>query len=247
MEGKAGVCRLFAFLSKNMKYIKLSQRLLTVASFAAPCRTAVDVGTDHGYLAVWLLQSGLVQRVTATDIHAGPLARGRATAAEYAMDGKIHFELCDGLQFPDAETMDTIFIAGMGGETICSILSAAPWTKNGRHLILQPQSKLQELTEWLQTHGYTLADAKLCRDAGKFYLILDVWGRLPCIQTQAVELLLRNRDPLLPSYLEEQCTRLRRRIAGLACADRRDVSAELEQARQEQQIFMQYWKAVQTW
>lgn len=162
-----------------METIRLSNRLQAVASWIAPCGTVADVGTDHGYLPVWLLQTHTAQRVIASDIHAGPLDRARRSAAAYSLENAIRFELCDGLQFAGADAADTVVIAGMGGETIITILDAAPWTRQGRRLVLQPQSKIRELTDWLQDNGYMLADAQLCLDAGKLYLILDVRGAAP--------------------------------------------------------------------
>ena len=112
-----------------METIRLSNRLQAVASWIAPCGTVADVGTDHGYLPVWLLQTHTAQRVIASDIHAGPLDRARRSAAEYSLENAIRFELCDGLQFAGADAADTVVIAGMGGETIITVLDAAPWTR----------------------------------------------------------------------------------------------------------------------
>ncbi len=118
-----------------METIRLSNRLQAVASWIAPCGTVADVGTDHGYLSVWLLQTHTAQRVIASDIHAGPLDRARRSAAEYSLENAIRFELCDGLQFAGADAADTVVIAGMGGETIIAILEGAAWTKDGAHTL----------------------------------------------------------------------------------------------------------------
>ena len=113
---------------------------------------------------------------------------------------------------------DDIVIAGMGGETICAIMAAAPWLPEGRRLILQPQSKVAELTDWLWRSGFTIEDAALCRDSGKRYLALRVLGRSseqPCTVEQ---LLLRRADPLLPEYLTDEIRRQTRARAGMAHA-----------------------------
>lgn len=231
----------------SMVTIKLSNRLLTVASFIAPCDTVADVGTDHGYLPVWLLQTKTVRYVIASDIHAGPLARAKQSAAEYSLENKIRFEQCNGLQFADSAVADTIVIAGMGGETIISILSAAPWTRQGRSLVLQPQSKIPELTGWLQEHGYTLSDAKLCMDAGKLYLVLAVQGCPTERLITAEELLLRRRDPLLPQYLLGRITRLQHAIAGMERAEQREMNAVLQSARQELELLERQLEEAKEW
>ena len=86
-----------------MDKVKLTPRLLTAARMAGHSRFAVDVGTDHGRLAVWLLQNEMAARVAATDIRKGPLSSAVATAEEYGLAERIRFELCDGLDFPGAE------------------------------------------------------------------------------------------------------------------------------------------------
>ena len=150
-----------------MDSIHLSPRLQMVADFVPPCACAADIGTDHGYLPVWLLQNGVIQTAIAADIHVGPLANARKSAAAYDLEERVRFVQADGLQFPDAQEADVITIAGMGGETICAILAATPWLRQGKRLVLQPQSKVQELTDWLWHNGFTIEDAALCRDAGK--------------------------------------------------------------------------------
>lgn len=112
-----------------MDSIRLSPRLQMVADFVPPCACAADIGTDHGYLPVWLLQNGVVQTAIAADIHVGPLANARKSAAAYDLEERVRFVQADGLQFPDAQAADVITIAGMGGETICAILTATPWLR----------------------------------------------------------------------------------------------------------------------
>lgn len=207
----------------------------------------MDVGTDHGYLPVWLLQTHTAQHVVASDVHAGPLDRARSSAAAYSLGNNVQFELCDGLQFAGAEAADTVVLAGMGGETIVSILTAAPWTKQGRRIVLQPQSKIAELTDWLQQNGYTLADAKLCLDAGKLYLILDVCGCTADAPVTVEDLLLRRRDPLLLRYFEDSSARLRYAIAGMERAEQREMTAEIQHARRELERIKRYEEVVKVW
>ena len=108
-----------------MDHIRLSPRLQMVADFVPPCTCAADIGTDHGYLPVWLLQNGIAETAIAADIHAGPLANARQSAHAYDLTERFRFVLADGLQFPDAKDADVITIAGMGGETICAIMADA--------------------------------------------------------------------------------------------------------------------------
>ena len=229
-----------------MGHIHLSPRLQMVADFVPPCICAADIGTDHGYLPVWLLQNGVIQSAIAADIHAGPLANARQAADAYDLEERFRFVQADGLQFPDAQTADVIAIAGMGGETICAILAAAPWLQQGKRLVLQPQSKIPELTDWLWRNGFTIEDAALCRDAGKRYLALRVLGRTAA-QTYPVEqLLLQRRDPLLPEYLTEEIRRQTRARAGMAHA-KQTPAAELAMIDARLSQLRVCLEEVQTW
>ena len=229
-----------------MDHIRLSPRLQMVADFVPPCACAADIGTDHGYLPVWLLQNGVIQSAIAADIHAGPLANARQSAAAYDLEERFRFVQADGLQFSGAQAADVITIAGMGGETICTILAAAPWLREGRRLILQPQSKAAELADWLWRSGFTIEDAALCHDSGKRYLALRVLGA-PSMRPCTVErLLLRHRDPLLPEHLKEEIRRQKRARAGMAHAKQTPEAAlaALDARLSELETCL---KEVQTW
>lgn len=229
-----------------MDYIRLSPRLQMVADFVPPCACAADIGTDHGYLPVWLLQNGVIQSAIAADIHAGPLANARQSAAAYDLEEHFRFVQADGLQFSGVQAADVITIAGMGGETICAILAAAPWLREGKQLVLQPQSKVPELTDWLWRNGFTIEDAALCRDAGKRYLVLRVLGQ-PAVQTYTVEqLLLRRRDPLLTEHLKEEIRRQTRARAGMAHA-KQTPAAELAALDARLSELETCLKEVQSW
>lgn len=229
-----------------MDHIRLSPRLQMVADFVPPCACAADIGTDHGYLPIWLLQNGVIQSAIAADIHAGPLANARQSAAAYDLEERFRFVQADGLRFPDAQAADVVTIAGMGGETICAILAAAPWLRQEKQLVLQPQSKVPELTDWLWRNGFTIEDAALCRDAGKRYLALRVLGQTAAQPYTVEQLLLRRRDPLLPEHLTEEIRRQTRARAGMAHAKQIPATelAALDARLSQLQACL---KEVQTW
>ena len=108
--------------------MELSPRLQAIAEQVPQGAHLADVGTDHGYLPVWLLRDGRINSAIAADLREGPLNRARETARRFNVEEQISFRLCDGLSAIRPEETDTVTIAGMGGETIISILEAAPWT-----------------------------------------------------------------------------------------------------------------------
>ena len=119
--------------------MELSPRLRSVAGLVPPGARFADVGTDHAYLPVWLLQQGIIEHALVSDLRPGPLDRARSTAARYGLAERMEFRLCDGLSGIAPAEADTIAIAGMGGETIAAILAAAPWVREqGCLLLLRP-------------------------------------------------------------------------------------------------------------
>ena len=206
------------------KELQLQPRLQCIASLVPQGARLADVGTDHGYLPVWLLQHGRIESAIASDINALPLDHARATAREYGVTERMDFRLCPGLAKIKAEECDAIAIAGMGGETILGILEAAPWTHEDVHtLILQPQSAGQALRQYLAEHGFAIEREALARDGHFFYTVLRAKkGHMPPLspgQQYASPQLLREGGPLLGPYLARIETALAGTVLGLQRAD----------------------------
>ena len=105
--------------------LHLQPRLQCLADLVPAGAKLVDVGTDHGYLPVWLVQRGHISRAIASDINEAPLRHARETAARCGVTDRIDFRLCSGLDAVAPHEADTVVIAGMGAETSASVLSAA--------------------------------------------------------------------------------------------------------------------------
>ena len=211
------------------KELQLQPRLQCIASLVPQGARLADVGTDHGYLPVWLLQHGRIESAIASDINALPLDHARATAREYGVTERMDFRLCPGLAKIKAEECDAIAIAGMGGETIMTILQDAPWTKDGRHtLLLQPMTKTADLRRWLADNGYTFTDEHLVEDKGRLYPVLTVTGGKHRALTEAEALcgVLLESDPLYGAYLSEHAAKLRRSAEGLRRSSAPDAAAQ---------------------
>jgi len=156
-----------------MKKIKLSGRLNALVDMIAPGASVADIGTDHGFLPVYLAQTALAKNIIASDISAASLDSARRSAAEYNVTTAIRFVAAPGLSGISPNEADTIVIAGMGGETILKILKETPWIKRRKiKLILQPQSKLDLLARFLYDNGYIIQKTQTVRDKGKRYTIM---------------------------------------------------------------------------
>lgn len=205
--------------------LALQPRLCMIASLVPDGARLVDVGTDHGFIPVSLLLQNRIRTAIASDIGAAPLDHARKTAEQFGVTDRITFRLCDGLSAISEEEVDTVVIAGMGGDNIASILSVAPWTKNGALLLLQPMSKAEVLRRFLPENGYQVVSEQLVADKGVIYPILIVRGgqMAPATSAQAWGGFLLQDDPLTVRYLDERILRLRRAAAGLEKA--KDESA----------------------
>ncbi|SMC50955.1 class I SAM-dependent methyltransferase [Papillibacter cinnamivorans] len=216
---------------------ELSARLSAVAEWVPPGARAADIGTDHGFLPVWLMLCGSAERVIATDLRPEPLSRAVKTAERYGLGDRIEFRLCDGLSGILPEEADTVIIAGMGGETIASILEAASWTREGKRLILQPMSKLPDLRGWLAGAGYAISREKLVRERGKIRTILLAGGGKTPPMTPARLAAGFSRpeagEPGLPEeYLAELSRKTERALLGLARSGKPEDAGRAEQYRQ---------------
>lgn len=225
--------------------VTLSKRLACIAAFVAPGSRVIDVGTDHGYIPAYLMENGVCSRVIASDIRSGPLKRAEITARNAGVYDSMEFILCPGLEKCPPDAVDTVIIAGMGGETIISILEAAPWARE-KQLIIQPQSKLSELREWLAHNGYAIGDARLVSDTGRLYLVWLVSAG--CMEGESVidPQLVAGRDPLLPAYLEGEIKKKLKICCGMSAASACDPAA-LEKCRRELLQLQELREEVKKW
>ena len=213
--------------------LQLQPRLQLLADMVPEgCRLA-DVGTDHGYLPVYLLQRRYIRGAVAADIGAEPLAHARRTAEAYGVTG-IDFRLCDGLRDIAPDEVDTVVIAGMGGETIITILEGAAWTKDGAHtLLLQPMTKAADLRYWLAVNGYRFTAERLIWDKNYLYPVLRVTGGgtpQALTERQALTGVALDNDPLYREYLTQQADKLRRTAEGLRRSAKPDAQQRADAA-----------------
>lgn len=155
--------------------IPISSRLLACCDFVAPGDRVADIGTDHGYLGIWLLSRGIARSVIASDINPAPLSAARRNADKYGFAGKMEFYLSDGAQSIPRD-FDTMVVAGMGADTMVSILRSAPWLKDRRYrLVLQCQSKTPMLRSYLSENGWRIAEETVIPDGRFLYTVMKVY------------------------------------------------------------------------
>ena len=207
----------------NEKLCVLDGRLACAASFVRKDSVVCDVGTDHAYLPVNLIQRGIAKRAVACDINEGPLERARWSAAKFGVTDKIRFVLADGLDgvHPEEDGVNDIIICGMGGELIARIVDASAYPRNPAvSLILQPMTCVPELRQYLWDNGFCIREERLCEAAGKIYTCIHAsYDGEQRIYTPAELILgksnIEKREPLFDGYANTAVRRLNTQIAGM--------------------------------
>ena len=201
--------------------LPISKRLLQCAQLVPACDTVADVGTDHGYLAIHLLKTGVCRHVIAADLREKPLSTARANAALFGVADRMTFVQSDGLHNIDPDSFRTLVCAGMGGDLITHILSDAPWLKRPDYtLVLQAQSAGADLRRWLGEQGFSIDRECLVRDGGFLYGVMLVrWGQGRSLSPgeQYVSPALRAEgDPLYNDYLARIRRALELTVSGIS-------------------------------
>lgn len=148
----------------------LSLRLKTLASFVDKMDRVVDVGCDHAYLSIYLIENRLCQSVIATDIHENALLQAKKNIRKVQMEAKIKTILSDGLEKVSFTLYDTILIAGMGTSTILHILKNID-SKHVKKIILQSNNDLYRLRSSMEKKRYYLEEEKVVFEKGHYYVV----------------------------------------------------------------------------
>lgn len=224
--------------------IQLSQRLQAVADLAEDAEVVADVGTDHGYIPLFLIACGKAQRAIAMDINEGPLQRAREHIRQYNQQERIETRLSDGLSKLRPGEAQTIVIAGMGGALMKRILTEGEATAHAADcLVLQPQSELPMFRRFLVEYGYRILREDMVYEDGKFYSMMavkwtesDVGDNLQAMTEADFKygsLLRARKHPVLRKYLLRQKEQKQKILERLGKNARQDVSERRAQIREE--------------
>ena len=229
----------------------LSGRLRMLADMVTPGSRLVDVGCDHGFLSIYLVQEGACPTALAMDVREGPLAAARRHVEAYRLGDYITLRLSDGLAAYRAGEAEALVCAGMGGRLMERILREGMDLARGmRELILQPQSELPQFRAFLREAGFGIVQEDAIREDGKYYFAMKARpgagdsGQMPvgCGGEDAGtselydlfgEHLLKSRHPVLFAYLRQRRSYLGRLGADLEAAGSARAGGRLEEVRRE--------------
>lgn len=219
--------------------MKLSKRLETVASFVPEGSNLADIGTDHGYVPIYLVEEAVVSRAIAMDVRKGPLERAAAHVREAGLEEQIEVRLSDGLAELETGEADCVVIAGMGGELVIHIM------EEGRRLwesircwVLSPQSELDKVRRFLEKESFSIIRETMMKEDGKYYTVMsavrdkkDSGADEPAYRYG--RLLIRQKDPVLLEYLQKEQEQLEQILKTLEVSSTPAAGRRAEQVRDE--------------
>jgi tRNA (adenine22-N1)-methyltransferase len=200
--------------------MRLDGRLSAAAELVPRGASVADIGTDHAYLAIALIQKREAAKVIASDKNEGPCAAARRMLSEAGLSKRVPVRCGDGLSVLVPGEVDTVCIAGMGGGLIASILAAQPGVlAEVSRLVLQPMNDAATLRRWLYENGWHIAEESLATADGRLYEIIaaEPGGEAtpePWLLTLGPKL-FQDRPPLFAQHVAAQTERLRRVLRGM--------------------------------
>lgn len=195
-----------------MEEIKLSNRLLMNAGMVTKGSKVADIGCDHAYVAIWLLQNDIATKVIAADVNEGPVNRAKENIKKYGLQEQIDVRLSNGTEKINQGEVDCLMIAGMGGILIVDILTAKEEvTKSCKELVLQAQSDIHMVRRCVRNLGFNIIKEDMIREDGKYYTAIhavkteDILSEEKEVFDQYGKYLLENKNAVLKEMLSNQC------------------------------------------
>lgn len=205
--------------------VKLSDRLQVIADFITEGETMADIGTDHGFLPMYLWERKICPYVILSDINKGPLEKASENINTFCPENIFDIRLGSGIETLKNGEVDTIVVAGMGGLLITDILAAdLNKTKSYKKFILQPRNAPEKLKKWLLDHDFIILDETLVRESKYIWEIILA---MPSYQLEKLQqsdssialkgkdlveeieyelnpILFKKKDPLLVEYIKNK-------------------------------------------
>ena len=190
--------------------VKLSKRLMAVAALVTPGNRIADVGTDHGYIPIYLVQQGNVAQAIAMDVKEGPLMCAEEHIAREGLCGYIKTKKSDGVKALEPGEVDSVIIAGMGGDLVMKILSEGRQVCTAaKEIILQPQSELEKVRHFIYDNGYHITKEDMVLEDGKYYPMMRIASgrdekKYPPAYFRYGGFLIQESHPVLCQFLDRE-------------------------------------------
>lgn len=211
----------------------MTPRLLAIADLVTCGSIIADIGTDHAYIPIYLMQKGIINKAYAMDINEGPIKRANENILKFGMKDKITTRLSDGLQKLESNEADEVVIAGMGGILISEILEARRdlWCDSLK-FVLQPMTAAEELRKYLLKNGFVITKEALAKEDNKVYQIMRAErGEMRTereVDYYISPYLVKNKIKLTDELIELRIGEFEKMLAGLAVSKREETAEKLK-------------------
>ncbi len=202
--------------------LELDGRLKLIADKVPECEIVADIGTDHAYVPIYLIQQRKCKRAIASDVKIGPVRIAQRNISKYKMEDMIETRLGSGLETIEKNEVDAIIIAGMGGTLLSELLEADKEKVCCKDvmLVLQPMNDLDIVRKWLYDHQFDIYDEELSREGNKIYCIMAARfigqnRNYKDFELHVGECLIKKKDPLLQPYCEMKIRQINRVLSQL--------------------------------
>ncbi len=222
--------------------MQLDNRLSAVASLVRKNKYLADIGTDHAYLPVYLIEKGVISKAIAADLRVGPLENAKDAVVSYGYTDKIELRLSDGLDNFKENEVEEIVVAGMGGLLISEFIKRTEWLRNSDiHLILQPMTHAEELRKTLFDNGFIMDKEVIAKDGDKLYIIFSAYYYNDLTAYTDLDLIVGklpyNEDELSKEYLNKVYDKYKKKMVALEkankeCAELKKIVGELSKWQQ---------------
>ncbi len=227
----------------------MTPRLMAIAESVPLGASVADVGTDHGYIPIYLCLKNQIAKALAMDLRPGPLNRADENICRFHLEASIKTRLSNGLAELKKGEADTAVIAGMGGLLIAEILEAAPFFLDC--YVLQPMTATAELRQYLKENGYRICDETLAREEEKIYTVMTVERGEMVVENPVHYLvgqkLIEKKDPLLPDLIENLLAKHTAVHEGLLLSDRVEAKEKAQGCLQLIESLKELKKECQAW
>ncbi len=151
----------------------MNLRIETIADMVKPGVIAADIGTDHAFLPILLMQSGRVRKVYACDVNEGPLKAARRNIAKEGFSEKIETILSNGFEHVPSDT-ECAIIAGMGYYTAKEILEQAMQRLDSlEQIIVEVNRNVTDMRTWISEHCFSIEEERLVHERGFDYIVIS--------------------------------------------------------------------------
>ena len=223
----------------------LSPRLNAVAALVPACNTLADIGTDHGFLPLYLLFTNKISRAVCADINAAPLESAKRNFSGSGLESRADFRLGNGMAVIEKSEADVAVIAGMGGDTIAEIIEAD--RSETPRFVLQPMTKTERLRLWLRDNGWGIENWNLVVDAGRLYEVILVSRSAPISDPPFIRFgSPKGISPeLYAQYIDQKLSQCKKALRGTelaSCPDRerkKELEADLASLKEIQNLIIQ--------